>query len=331
MINIENLTKTFAERVALKGISFRVGKGEIAGFLGPNGAGKTTTMRILTGFIPATSGKVEVAGYDVFEKPIEVKRRVGYMPESVPLYPEMRVSEYLAFRAAIKGIPRSRRLRQIDKAIELCHLVDARRRIIGQLSKGYRQRVGLADAILADPPLLVLDEPTIGLDPHQVRQVRSLIRAMASEHTILLSTHILPEAETLCSRILIINQGTIVGEGKPEDLRKGVHGGVVLVVQGRGDGVAAQRSIEAIPGVRTVEGPEPHADEPEVFVLKVTTESETAVREAIFRAASEGGWVLRGLESVATSLEDVFVHITMADDAAVPEGEEPKEPREGSA
>ena len=327
MIKVENLTKTYVNTRALAGISFTIDKGDIAGFLGPNGAGKTTTMRIITGFIPATTGKVEVAGYDVFEKPLEVRRRIGYLPESVPLYPEMRVSEYLAFRAGLKGVPRARRLRQIDKAVELCHLGDARRRIIGQLSKGFRQRVGLADALIADPPLLILDEPTIGLDPNQVRQVRELIRAMAEEHTILLSTHILPEAETLCSRILIINHGSIVGEGTPDDLRKKLRGGVVLVVQGRGDGAAARRSLEGIKEIRAFEGPEAVKDEKDVFVIRVTTDSEATVREAIFQAAARGGWVLRGLEIAATSLEDVFVHITTAEEETPPVDA----PKEGSA
>jgi len=203
MIKVENLTKRYAGVTALNGVSFEVQRGEIVGFLGPNGAGKSTTMRILTGFIPASSGRVEVAGLDVFENSLEVRERVGYMPENNPLYTDMRVSEYLKFRAKLKGLPRADRAERIPEAMDLCGIQDVSHRIIGHLSKGYRQRVGLADALLAEPDLLILDEPTIGLDPVQIRQVRQLIKDLGKRHTILLSTHILPEVEMTCDRVII--------------------------------------------------------------------------------------------------------------------------------
>ena len=239
MIKVEDLTKRYAGATALNGVSFEVQRGEIVGFLGPNGAGKSTTMRILTGFIPASSGRVQVAGLDVFEHSLEVRERVGYMPENNPLYTDMRVSEYLKFRAKLKRLPRSERQERIPEVMELTGIKDVSHRIIGHLSKGYRQRVGLADALLAEPDLLILDEPTIGLDPVQIRQVRQLIKDLGKRHTILLSTHILPEVEMTCNRVIIIHHGRILASDTPESLTKTLNAGGLIQVEVRGPGLGS--------------------------------------------------------------------------------------------
>ena len=225
MIDVRHLTKRYGERTAVNDLSFSVERGEVVGFLGPNGAGKSTTLRMLTGFLEPSAGEVRIAGFDAKKQPLEVKRSVGYMPEAVPLYLEMRVVEYLRYRAELKGVPRRDRKQNVDKALELANVADVRGRIIGQLSKGYRQRVGLADALVADPPLLILDEPTAGLDPNQIRQVRDLVRSLGREKTVLLSTHILPEVEAICGRVIILDRGRLVSSGRPEELRS-VSGGV---------------------------------------------------------------------------------------------------------
>jgi ABC-2 type transport system ATP-binding protein len=219
MIVVEHLTKYYGEYPAVRDVSFQVPKGRVVGFLGPNGAGKSTTMRILAGFLTATGGRATIAGHDVFANPIAVRRNIGYMPESCPLYPELRVSEYLRFRAGLKGLGWSARRKRIDYVIERCWLSDARRQLIGTLSKGYRQRVGLADALLADPPVLILDEPTAGLDPAQIRETRKLIRELGTQHTMLLSTHILSEVEMTCDSVVIIYQGRVVEDGTLTDVR----------------------------------------------------------------------------------------------------------------
>src|SRR5712692_8551546 len=218
MIEVDNLTKFFGPVLAVDHISFRVSQGEIVGFLGPNGAGKTTTMRILTSYLPATSGVVRVAGYDVMTQSMDVRRSIGYLPESVPLYPEMRVDEYLLYRAKLKGVDRKERQHRLDYCLEHCRIREVRRRLIGTLSKGYRQRVGLADAMIHDPPILILDEPTVGLDPLQIRETLALIKELGEKHTILLSTHILSEVETICQRVIIINAGRIGLAAKMSEL-----------------------------------------------------------------------------------------------------------------
>lgn len=220
MIRVEHLTKYYGEYPAVRDVSFQVSKGQVVGFLGPNGAGKSTTMRILAGFLTATGGKASIAGFDIFTDPIEVRRRIGYMPESCPLYPELRVQEYLKFRAGLKGLGWSARRKRIDFVVERCWLSDVRSQLVGTLSKGYRQRVGLADALLADPPVLILDEPTAGLDPTQIRETRKLIRELGSQHTILLSTHILSEVEMACDSVIIIHQGQVAADGSLADIRK---------------------------------------------------------------------------------------------------------------
>src|SRR5438093_3476998 len=291
MITVENLTKRYAGVTALGGVSFEVQPGEIVGFLGPNGAGKSTTMRILTGFIPASAGRASVAGFDVFEDSLEVRRHIGYMPENNPLYVDMRVNEYLKFRARLKGVPRSERRDRLQEVLKQCGLTDVSQRVIGQLSKGYRQRVGLADALLAEPDLLILDEPTIGLDPNQIRQVRELIKNLGKHHTILLSTHILPEVEMTCSRVIIIHKGRIEACDTPDNLLGKIKqaGGVVDEAKVGNDNGAEE--LKKISGVREVVND--GEDDWKRFSLRV--ESGVDVREEVFRLATDRHWVVREL------------------------------------
>src|SRR6195256_3581329 len=312
MIKVENLTKRYAGQTAIKDLNFEVGKGEIMGFLGPNGAGKTTTMRILASFMPPSSGRATVAGFDVFEQSLQARTHLGYMPENVPLYSDMRVTEYLNYRAALKGVPHRRVAERVGDVEELCGLKDVERKLIGTLSKGYRQRVGLADALLAEPDLLILDEPTIGLDRNQIRQVRELIKNLGKHHTILLSTHILPEVEMTCSRVIIIHKGRIEACDTPDNLLGKIRqaGGVVLEAKtGNDNGV---EELKKISGVRDVTSE--IEDGWKIFSLRV--ESGTDVREEVFRLASERRWSLRELSQRRATLEDVFVEITHADEAS---------------
>ena len=311
MIKVENLTKRYAGQTAIKDLSFEVAKGEIMGFLGPNGAGKSTTMRILSSFMPPTSGRASVAGYDIFEQSLQARAHLGYMPENVPLYGDMRVTEYLDYRAALKGVPHRRIAERVGDVKELCGLKDVEKKLIGALSKGYRQRVGLADALVHEPDLLILDEPTSGLDPNQIRQVRDLIRNLGKQHTILLSTHILPEVEMTCSRVIIINKGRIEACDTPENLLHEIRtaGGVVLEAKVGAENGAEE--LKKIAGVRdvvtTVDG------EWQRFSLRV--ESGADLREEVFRLAAERRWSVRELSQRRATLEDVFVEITHADDA----------------
>ncbi len=319
MIAVENLTKRYAGMTAVDNLSFTVNRGEIVGFLGPNGAGKSTTMRILSAFMPATSGKVTVAGYDVFTQSEDVRRRIGYMPESNPLYVEMRVGEYLNYRAALKGVPTAKRKARADEVLERCGLTDVRRRIIGHLSKGYRQRVGLADSLVHDPDLLILDEPTIGLDPNQIRQVRQLIKDLGKRHTILLSTHILPEVEMTCNRVIIINKGKIVASDTPENLTRMIEGGGTVRAEIRGDRAAVERELRALPGVKDV-AIEPAADD---FIrATVFAPPRNDVRVHIYEKAAAQKWTLRELSRVRQTLEDVFVSITRVEPSAPKQEEE---------
>lgn len=310
MIKVENLTKRYAGQAAIRDLNFEVGKGEIMGFLGPNGAGKTTTMRILAGFMPATSGRASIAGFDIFEQSLQARTRLGYMPENVPLYSDMRVTEYLEYRAALKGVPHRRIAERVGDVKELCGVKDVEKKIIGALSKGYRQRVGLADALLHEPDLLILDEPTIGLDPNQIRQVRELIKNLGRQHTILLSTHILPEVEMTCSRVIIIHKGRIEACDTPENLLGKLRqaGGVVLEAKvGKDNGAEELKKISAVRDVTTdVDG------EWNVFSLRV--ESGADVREEVFRLATARHWTVRELTQRRATLEDVFVEITHADE-----------------
>ncbi len=311
MIQVDHLVKRYAGFTAIHGLTFSVQKGEIVGFLGPNGAGKSTTMKILSCFMPATSGTAIVGGHDIYQQSLEVRRKIGYMPENVPLYPEMRVGEYLHFRAALKGVPRSRRKAQVDKVSERCGITDVSRKIIGQLSKGYRQRVGLADSLVHDPELLILDEPTIGLDPNQIRQVRELIKDLGKSHTVLLSTHILPEVEMTCSRVIIINKGRIVASDTPENLKRLRMGGGETVLEVKAETGLAQAELQALPGVDRVEV---SALEDGFSRLIVHPKRDEDLREAACGCVQRKGWVLRELTRRHQTLEDVFVQITTEDD-----------------
>jgi ABC-2 type transport system ATP-binding protein len=309
MIKVENLTKRYAGVTAIDDISFEVGKGEIVGFLGPNGAGKSSTMRILSSFMPATSGRASIAGYDVFENSLQAREHLGYMPENVPLYPEMRVTEYLNFRAALKGL-RGRHLRdRVGDVKELCSLKEVENKMIGALSKGYRQRVGLAEALVHDPDLLILDEPTIGLDPNQIRQVRELIKNLGKHHTILLSTHILPEVEMTCSRVIIINKGKIEASDTPQNLLKQLRGAGGIRLEAKVDAAIGQGQLAKIEGVKEVTA-EKDGDWTS-FSLRVDANSD--LREEVFRLAVDRRWNVRELSRRRATLEDVFVEITQAD------------------
>src|SRR5258705_4630881 len=305
MIKVENLTKRYAGHTAIKDLSFEVEKGEIVGFLGPNGAGKTTTMRILASFMPPTAGRASIAGFDVFDKSLQARAHLGYMPENVPLYNDMRVTEYLDYRAALKGVPHRRVAERVGDVIELCGLKEVEKKVIGALSKGYRQRVGLADALVHEPDLLILDEPTSGLDPNQIRQVRDLIKNLGRQHTILLSTHILPEVEMTCSRIIIINRGRIEACDTPENLlgRIRTAGGVTLEARVGADDAAAE--LKKITGVRDVGETEDNGWK----ILSLRVESGADVRPEVFRLARDRHWEVREVTARRATVEDGFMEI----------------------
>jgi ABC-2 type transport system ATP-binding protein len=306
MIKVSGVTKKYPARLAVDNISFEVNRGEIVGFLGPNGAGKTTTMRMLTGYLPMNSGTIEVAGFDIAKHPEDVRRRIGYLPESCPLYPEMRVDEYLKFRASLKGVKHSIRRAKINEVKEQCGLTEVGKRIIGQLSKGYRQRVGLADSLVHDPDLLVLDEPTVGLDPFQIRQVRELITKLAERHTILLSTHILQEVEAICERILIINEGKIVASDTEANLHRKLHACSIIEMEIMAEKAFAVEKVTLMPGLDVRNATE-LADG--WLWLEVEADSP-AMRVELFNLAVAEGWPLRELSEQQHSLEDTFVQIT---------------------
>lgn len=306
MIKVSGVTKKYPARLAVDDISFEVNRGEIVGFLGPNGAGKTTTMRMLTGYLPMNSGKIEVAGYDISAHPQEVRRRIGYLPESCPLYPEMRVDEYLRFRAELKGVKSAARKAKINEVKEQCGLTEVGKRIIGQLSKGYRQRVGLADSLVHDPDLLILDEPTVGLDPYQIRQVRELIKQLSERHTILLCTHILPEVEAICERILIINEGKIVAADTAMNLQKKLHACTVVEMEIKAVKDVALAKIDGMEGADVR-----NCGELNDGWLWIEVEADSSeMREELFNLAVTEGWALRELTEQEHSLEDTFVQIT---------------------
>lgn len=303
MIEVRNLSKAYGVYKAVDDISFSIQEGEIVGFLGPNGAGKTTTIRILTCFMPATSGSASVAGFDVLTQSMDVRRCVGYLPESVPLYPEMRVREYLNFRGKLHGLSPGERAAAITRVADRCWLGEVIDRPIGHLSKGYRQRVGLADALLHNPKILILDEPTVGLDPTQIRETRSLIRDLAREHTVMLSSHILPEVEATCQRIIIINRGRLVASGTPAELRTRVAGEGKLIAEVK---TAPQEALAAVKGLVGVQ--DAHADAVDGWV-RVQVSAQRDVREDIARLAAEKRWPLRELRREIATLEDFFVKI----------------------
>jgi ABC-2 type transport system ATP-binding protein len=311
MIEVANLTKRYAGCTAVVDISFTVARGEIVGLLGPNGAGKSTTMRILACFIPATSGTARVAGFDVFRESDEVRRRIGYMPENNPLYPEMRVREYLNFRARLKGLGGRRARTRVSTVMEQCGLTDVSRRIIGQLSKGYRQRVGLADALVHEPELIILDEPTLGLDPHQIRAVRQLIKSFAQKHTVLISTHILPEAEMTCNRMLIMYDGKILAADTPDNLQRLMAGGSQIIAEIAAPADELRECWSQMPGVEQFDV---SPGEGEFQRCALTPRDEYDLRPAIFALARERGWMLRELTRSRHSLEDIYVQVTKSDE-----------------
>jgi ABC-2 type transport system ATP-binding protein len=312
MIEVESLTKRYGRTTAVDGVSFRVEKGEILGFLGPNGAGKTTTMRILTCYLPPTEGTARVAGYDVFAQPMEVKKRVGYLPETPPLYPDMSVRDYLDFCAKIKGVPKAERKTRVADAIERVRVGDVRDKLIAKLSKGYRQRVGLAQAILHNPDVLVLDEPTAGLDPKQIIETRELIRSLAGSHTVILSTHILPEVSMTCGRVVIINAGRVVAEDTPENLTRRLQGVGTVRLEARGDSAAILEAVKAVPGVLAAH---PRGGHDGGVIVDVEAEAGKDVRADLAWAVVTKGHRLLGLQQMGMSLEEIFLHLTTADTA----------------
>lgn len=325
IIEVSDLTKRYPGHTAVRGLSFTVGRGEVVGLLGPNGAGKTTTMRVLSCYLPATSGTARVAGYNVFSEADEVRRRIGYMPENNPLHTDMRVHDYLRFRARLKGLSWRRCRTRTQAVMELCGLTEVRRKIIGHLSKGYRQRVGLADALVHEPELIILDEPTIGLDPHQIRQVRLLIKDLARNHTVLISTHILSEVEITCSRVLIMNEGRIVAADTTQNLQAIMSdGGQVLAeIAAPLDDLAT--CWEQMPEIE-------HFDvapiDGEFHRCALTPRSGLDLRPFVFDQVRLRGWNLRELTRSRHSLEDIFVHLTRLDG---PDNEEEEEKKKEEA
>src|SRR4051794_6739545 len=306
MITVEHLTKYYGPRAAVRDLSFEVAKGEILGFLGPNGAGKTTTMRILTGYMPPSDGKATVAGFDVSTQSIEARRHVGYLPESVPLYTEMEVVSYLDFMAKIRGVPSRNRRARVDYAMEATNLTHVRDRLIGKLSKGYRQRVGIAQALVADPDVLILDEPTIGLDPRQIIETRNLIRGLAGEHTVILSTHILPEVSATCQRVLIINDGEIAAEDTPDNLTRRLQGADTLQVEVRGPREAVMGQLRGLPHVMDVTVGN-GVDGTHTYTVAFALGHD--LREQLAASIVGQGWGLLELRPVRLSLEEIFLEI----------------------
>ena len=307
MIEVSNLTKRYAGHTAISNLSFTVGSGEIVGLLGPNGAGKSTTMRILSCFLPATSGTARVAGFDVFSQADEVRRRIGYMPENNPLHPEMRVREYLKFRARLKGLGWRQSRERVATVMEQCGLTDVGRRIIGQLSKGYKQRVGLADALVHDPELIILDEPTIGLDPQQIRSVRALIKSLGGRHTVLISTHILPEVEMMCGRVLIMFDGRVLASDTPENLQRRVAGNSQIVAEISASRDTLQAVWESLPEVAEFDI---SSGEGSYWRCALTPVDGRDLRPLIFELAKQNQWQLRELTRGRHTLEDIYIQVT---------------------
>ncbi len=320
MIEVQHLTKRYGRVTAVDDVSFRVERGEILGFLGPNGAGKTTTMRVLTGYMPPTAGRAIVAGFDVFERPLEAKRRTGYLPETPPLYPEMTVREYLSFVSEIKGIPAGERKARVDSSMERTRVTDMANRHCGKLSKGYRQRVGLAQALIHNPDVLILDEPTAGLDPKQIIETRELIKHLAGDHTIILSTHILPEVSQTCERVVIINRGRVVAVDTPANLTRRLSGSETMYVQVDGAGDAAGGTLGQVAGVTRVAEVDRQGG---TVGYEVESEPGRDVRRQLAGAVVGAGWGLLELRPVRLSLEEIFLQLTTEERAGAeaPEGD----------
>jgi ABC-2 type transport system ATP-binding protein len=325
MITVSDLTKRYARHTAVDHISFEVHKGQIVGFLGPNGAGKTTTMRMLTCFLPPTSGSATVAGFDVLEQSMEVKKRIGYLPEAPPLYPEMRTGEYLNFVGKLKGLGGPELRNRVEFVLDRCAIADVKDKLLGKLSKGYRQRVGLAQAIVHNPDVLILDEPTSGLDPKQINETRELIRSLAGDHTIILSTHILPEVEQTCEQVIIINKGKLVATDSVNNLQNRARGTESLLVEVAGrnkelDPAIARERLERVSGVSRVTFKNKRENR---SLFEVETRKGSAIRGDVARAVVEAGWDLNELRPSAVSLEEVFLQLT-GDTAAAAPGPEPE-------
>jgi len=315
LIEVQHLTKRYGPVTAVNDVSFTVERGEILGFLGPNGAGKTTTMRVLTGYMPPSEGKAIVAGYDVLEQPIEAKRRTGYLPETPPLYPDMTVREYLTFVAKIKGVPRKESKSRIGEMMRKTRIDDVADRHCGKLSKGYRQRVGLAQAMLHNPDVLILDEPTAGLDPKQIIETRQLIKGLAGDHTIILSTHILPEVSQTCQRVVIINKGKVVAVDTPDNLTSRLRGSETMYLQVDAQGADAAAVLQRVAGVTRVAV----ADTKQQIVgFEIDSETGHDVRRELAAAVVGRGWGLLEMRPMRMSLEEIFLHVTTEDVAAPP-------------
>jgi len=312
VIEVQHLSKKYGPFTAVDDVSFRAESGEILGFLGPNGAGKTTTMRIITGYMPATEGKATVAGFDVFDQPLEAKRRTGYLPETPPLYPDMTVRDYLRFVAKIKGV-RGNVKDRVDAVMKKTWVADMANRHCGKLSKGYKQRVGLAQALIHEPEVLVLDEPTAGLDPKQIIETRQLIRALAGSHTIVLSTHILPEVAQTCQKVVIINKGKIVATDSPDALTERLHGAITMFVQAEGPAEEVQRALQSITGVTRVNIAERRGD---IVNFDVDSEKDFDPRRDVASAIVRGGWGLLELRPMRMSLEEIFLKLTTVEPAS---------------
>ncbi len=315
MISVENLTKRYDKATAIADVTFSVERGEVLGLLGPNGAGKTTTMRAITGYLPPSEGRVTVDGFDIFEEPLEVRRRIGYLPESPPLYPEMTVVGYLRFVAKIKGIHRIEIADEVTRVMDAARLLDVANRITGRLSKGYKQRVGLAQALLNDPPVLVLDEPTIGLDPNQIHEVRELIKEWAGDHTVILSTHILPEVEQTCNRVVILDRGRIIAMDTPENLVHQMKGTELTLVEVEGplEGILERfRAMEGVVSARNIGSPNARNR------IQVETNLQDDIRPRLAQTIVESGWGLFQMQSSGMSLEDIFIKLTTSDVDASP-------------
>jgi ABC-2 type transport system ATP-binding protein len=315
VIEVQHLTKRYGPTMAVSDVSFRVERGEILGFLGPNGAGKTTTMRVLTGYMPPTEGRAIIAGYDIFDQPLEAKRRIGYLPETPPLYPEMTVRDYLRFVARIKGVSRAERTARVESVMERTRVSDVATRHCGKLSKGYRQRVGLAQALLHNPEVLILDEPTAGLDPKQIIDTRQLIKQLGGDHTVILSTHILPEVSQTCHRVVIINKGRVVAVDTPENLTSRLRGSETMYIQvdAPGGNGTVKSALEAVPGVTQVLTAEGRGS---VASFEVNSETGRDVRRDLAAAVIRHGWGLLELRPLRMSLEEVFLHLTTEETTA---------------
>ena len=309
MIEVDHLTKFYGDYPAISDVSFTAAKGEILGFLGPNAAGKTTTMRILTGFMPPTSGTARIAGHDVVTESLEARKRIGYLPETVPLYTDMTVKSYLAFMGTIRGMDSKAIRRRTGDVVQICHLEDYYNSIVGKLSKGFRQRLGIAQAILHEPDVLVLDEPTIGIDPIQVVETRQLIKGLGGEHTVILSTHILPEVSMICQRVIILHEGEVIAVDRPERLAERLEATERILLEVRGPTNQVAKAIRDISGVQDVT----YGEEGGKVVYNVTCRRSEDMRAQIARTVVEHGWQLMRLESVTMSLEEIFLRLTAAE------------------